>query len=158
MLQHGQLVHEKYKELVTSSGNDKIDKFIDKIRYKLPPPEVLKSYHVYHDCGKHLCLEIDDWGRRHFPNHADVSSRQYAHIFPEDKFTAILIAKDMDFHTKRGEELCALCKSPFAPILLLTAFAEINANADIFGGHQSDSYKIKFKRLMKAINIINEGE
>lgn len=158
MLKHGQLVHQKYKDLITSSGHDKPDKFIDKIRNKLPPPEVLKAYHIYHDCGKHLCLEVDEQGRRHFPNHAEWSSKQFAYIFPDDTFSAVLIAKDMDFHTKRGEELCALCKSPFAPILLLTAFAEINANASMFGGQQSDSYKIKFKRLMKAINIINEGE
>ena len=31
------------------------------------------EYQIHHDCGKPFCLEIDDNGKRHFPNHAQVS-------------------------------------------------------------------------------------
>ena len=159
MLQHGQLVADQYKcliEQLESGGCDsKIASLYTKLKNKLPPPEVLKQYHVYHDCGKHLCLETDEQGRRHFPNHAEMSAKQYEIIFPDDKFTAVLIRKDMDFHTMRGDELAQLCKSPFAPILYFTAWAEINANSEMFGGKDSTSYKIKAKRLLKAIKLLN---
>ena len=159
MLQHGESVAHQYRQLIEQleSGQcvSKITSLYDKLKSKLPPPEVLRPYHVYHDCGKHLCLEIDEQGRRHFPNHAKLSAKQYELIFPEDKFTVVLIRKDMDFHTMKGEELEQLCKSPFAPILYFTAWAEINANAEMFGGRDSTSYKIKAKKLLKATKLLN---
>jgi len=57
---------------------------------------------------------------------------------------------DMGFHTYRDEQLIELCKNPLAPTLYFTAWAELEANASMFGGHDSDSYKIKKKRLIKA--------
>lgn len=153
MLQHGQLVHEKYKELISSlaagtSKHAELNALYSK--YNLPPPSVLERYHVYHDCGKHLCETIGEDGRRRFPNHAEVSAQQYAHLFPEDGFTINLIRRDMDFHALKGDDLVQLCKSPFAPILYFTAWAEINANAEMFGGTESESYKIKRSRLIQA--------
>lgn len=156
MLQHGESVADNYASLIQQledgQGDAKIATLYGKLKGKLPPPEVLRRYHIYHDCGKHLCLEVDNDGRRHFPNHAEWSAKQYELIFPEDKFTAVLIRKDMDFHIMKGDELKQLCTSPFAPILYFTAWAEINANAEIFGGRDSTSYKIKAKKLLKAAN------
>ena len=154
MLQHGQLVHEKYKELIAALNVNSIEyaelsQLYARFGSRLPPASVLERYHVYHDCGKHLCLTIED-GKRRFPNHAEVSSRQYATVFPDDCFTAQLIRMDMDFHILRGDDLDKLCKSPFAPILYFTAWAEVNANAEMFGGKDSESYKIKRKRLIQA--------
>lgn len=152
MLQHGQTVHEKYNELITSlkDGTTKYAQLLPLFaKCKLPPPSVLKNYHVYHDCGKHLVFELKD-GKKHFPNHAEASYQQYLHIFPEDQFTANLIRKDMDFHILRGEELDELIKHPLAAILYFTAWAEIMANAEMFGGEDSDSFKIKRKRLIQA--------
>lgn len=153
MLQHGESVAKQYQclieQLESGEGDEKIATLYGKLKNKLPPPKVLEQYHVYHDCGKHLCLETDEQGRRHFPNHAEWSAKQYELIFPEDKFTAILIRKDMDFHTMKGEELEQLCKSPFAPILYFTALAELEANALVFGGRDSESYKIKRKMLIR---------
>lgn len=155
MLQHGQSVHFQYKKLLSLlEAHDikyaELAHVFEKYQHSLPPPSVLERYHVYHDCGKGLCLEIGEDGKRRFPNHAEISAEQFKRIFPDDLFTAQLIRMDMDFHTLKGDDLNRLCKSPFAPILYLTAWAEIHANAEMFGGMESDSFKIKAKRLIQA--------
>ena len=155
MLQHGKMVHVEYVKLLEQLENRTLDEPViqqcyDKLKQNLPPHQVLKRYHYLHDCFKHGVITIDENGKRHFPNHAEWSAKQYSHIFPEDGFTATLIRRDMEFHTLRGDDLLCLCESPFALILYFTAWAEINANAEMFGGRESDSYKIKRKRLMKA--------
>lgn len=151
MLQHGQLVHEEYKKLIATQDIEcaELKQLFARFGSRLPPAEVLERYHVYHDCGKHLTLTIED-GKRRFPNHAEISSKQYLTIFPEDCFTGQLIRMDMDFHILRGDDLLKLCRSPFASILYFTAWAEINANAGMFGGKESESYKIKRSRLIQA--------
>jgi hypothetical protein len=161
MLQHGKLVYTKYNEIMTELssgiGDPVLLKNYEKYRHCLPPSHVLKRYMLLHDCGKSLCLTVED-GKRRFPNHAHVSSEQYLKVFPEDKFTAMLIEKDMDFHILKGDDLIALCNHPVAPILYLTAWAEINANAEMFGGTDSDSYKIKRTRLIQAgKKLLNKG-
>ena len=155
MLEHGQSVHAHYKlldERLESGQHDCeiLQQLWAKFGHTLPPPSVLERYHVYHDCGKHLCLHTDCDGRRHFDDHASWSAKQYAHIFPEDGFTKHLILHDMDFHVLRGDDLRNLWKSPFAPILYFTAWAEIYANAEMFGGQGSESFKIKKARLIQA--------
>jgi hypothetical protein len=155
MLEHGISVHESYKELIKALGENSIKceelrALWSNFKDTLPPPDVLKQYHVFHDCGKHLCLTIDEEGKRRFPNHAAESTKQYSIVFPEDGFTAKLISKDMDFHMLKGDDLLKLCESPFAPILYFTAWAEINSNAAMFGGYESESYKIKRSRLIQA--------
>ena len=159
MLQHGQLVHEKYKELITSL-NDGTAKHAElrALYERHKSHQVLERYHVYHDCGKHLTLEIGEDGKRRFPNHAEASYQQFLRLWEDDLFTATLIKKDMDFHVLRGEELEDLLKHPLAPILYFTAWAEINANAEMFGGVNSDSYKIKAKRLIQSgKKLLNKG-
>jgi len=146
MLQHGEAVHEQFKLLKAEDFSEDLQKLFK----RLPPAEVLKPYHIYHDCGKHLCLEVGDDGKRRFPDHAEWSYKQYLHLFPDDVMTATLIRMDLGFHTYRGEELLKLCKHPLAPILYFTAWAEINANAEMFGGRESESYKIKRSRLIQA--------
>jgi hypothetical protein len=119
------------------------------LKKNLPSKEVLHRYHLYHDAGKFLCLAIDENGKRHFPDHAKWSADQFIRVFPEDGFTWQLIRHDMDFHTMRGDEIEQLWKNPLAPALYLTAWAEISANAEIFGGRESESYKIKRSRLLQ---------
>jgi len=155
MLQHGQAVHEHYKQLIAeleagTHESKELQALYEQLKHNLPPPETLKRYHIYHDCGKHLCLTIGPDGKRRFPGHAEASARQFSNIFPDDGFTKALIARDMDFHCLRGDDLLRLWKSPFAPILYFTAWAEINANAEMFGGRGSESYKIKRSRLIQA--------
>lgn len=161
MLEHGQLVHDSYVHLwrglaaaAFEQDEPALQAWFDQMKAHQPhallSPDQLRAYHVYHDCGKHLTLTIDESGRRHFPNHAAASARQYEAIFPRDDLTRDLIAHDMDFHTMRGDDLRALWTHPLAATLYLTAWAEIRANATMFGGLQSESYKIKRSRLLQA--------
>ncbi len=164
MLQHGQSVHYHYNLLMNELAGGTVEckelrALYERYKGKLPPASVLERYHVYHDCGKHICLEINCDGKRTFPNHAEHSAKQFSLIFPEDGFTKQLIAKDMDFHILRGDDLLKTCRSPFAPILYFTAWAEVNANAEMFGGRESESYKIKRSRLIQAgKKLFNKGD
>jgi len=54
---------------------------------------------------------------------------------------------DMKFHTGFNEP--EFYSSELAPSLYLTAWAELEANSSMFGGHESTSYKIKKKRLIQ---------
>lgn len=111
----------------------------------------MKEYHVMHDCGKPLCIEIDENGKRHFPNHAEVSYQQYKTLYPDNYIIQELIRLDMGFHTFKDDELVQLWKHELADSLYLTAWAEIMSNAEMFGGIESTSFKIKRKRLIKAL-------
>jgi hypothetical protein len=118
-------------------------------------PQDARLYHLFHDCGKPDVLTIDDQGRRHFPGHANASVTAFKGALgaaeAEHEDTIVLIRLDMGFHMLKGDELAELCKHRLASTLLLTAWAELHANAEIlFGGFESDSFKIKRKHLMKA--------
>lgn len=153
MLQHGQAVHAHYIALMDRVRTDpaahpQLAAILE--HAALPPATSLAPYHLYHDCGKHLVLTVTEEGKRQFPGHAQASAQQYALLFPADAMTRHLIEHDMDFHTLRGDDLLALCQDPLAPVLYATAWAEVYANAAMFGGTQSDSFKIKAKRLTQA--------
>lgn len=153
MIQHGQAVHDHYRALMDQlAANPSSHPQLAEIssKFGLPPIETLERYHLYHDCGKHLVLTISPDGKRQFPGHAKASAEQYALLFLNDTQTRHLIEHDMDFHALRGDELVALCHDPLAPILYATAWAEVYANASMFGGCTSDSFKIKAKRLTQA--------
>lgn len=67
--------------------------------------------------------------------------------------TARLIAKDMLCHTTKAADAGALLQDQDFPTLMLTAWAELHANASLlFGGYESDSFKIKRKALSKLLN------
>jgi hypothetical protein len=117
------------------------------------PIEGIELYHYNHDMGKPYCVEYDSDGKAHYPNHSEVSYKMYLEKYEWSEF-AEMIRFDMGFHTYRGEELCELCKMNIAPHLYATAWAELYANAEIFGGFDSDSFKIKRKRLLKSLKYI----
>jgi hypothetical protein len=111
--------------------------------------ETIKTYNIYHDIGKPFCLQIDENGKQHFPNHAKVSYETWMNI-SDNKIIGNLILHDMDAHTMKFEEFMAQGLSiPDICTLLITALAELHSNADLFGGIETDSFKIKFKRLEK---------
>lgn len=56
---------------------------------------------------------------------------------------------DMEAHTISREGYAEFCARPEAMTLLITALCELQANASMFGGLGSDSFKIKAKRLEK---------
>ena len=150
ILDHGITVHEEYLKLMEERDlPDHLLGLWDHL-HLMPNYETMRLYHWYHDCGKPLCLTIDENGKRHFPNHAETSYRLFLKHCRHCYKAAELIRLDMGFHTLRGEELDKLIEHPLALPLYFTAWAEIRANAQLFGGLESESYKIKAKRLLKA--------
>lgn len=111
------------------------------------PIKQVKKYIIYHDCGKHLCQEIDEDGKSHYPNHANVSADYWAK-HSNDLLVENLIRNDMFFHTCKAKDLkeTQLTKNELAT-LLVTALAEIHANSEMFGGIKSQSFKIKYKQI-----------
>jgi hypothetical protein len=126
----------------------------DKIKDALRPRmDQLTTYQLWHDLGKPYCRTVDEQGKVHYPDHADVSS----HIWRKlggDPLIADLIERDMLCHQLRPAEAHEFASNPNALALLITALCELHANASMFGGLESESFKIKWKRLDKCGNII----
>jgi hypothetical protein len=108
----------------------------------------MAAYHLYHDCGKPHCLVFDEEGRRHFPNHAAASYLTWGR-HSDNRQIGNLILMDMDIHLLKAEGLAEFAARPEALSLLLTGLAEVHANASMFGGIESTSFKIKYKHLDK---------
>lgn len=115
---------------------------------RLLPLDVVEQYIRMHDCAKPLVLQIDDDGRRHFPGHAAASEQLWLSI-GGDRVAARLMGMDMDAHLLKAEGIQEFADRPEAVTLLLTAIAEVHSNALLFGGVDSDSFKIKAKHLEK---------
>lgn len=112
----------------------------------LPSDQTLELYTMYHDIGKPFCLTVDRDGKRHFPNHAEVSYQIFSKLF-NDELAADLIRHDMDVHLLKADGVEEFCKSENVITLLITGLAEIHSNASMFGGIESTSFKIKWKCL-----------
>lgn len=160
ILQHGEGVRSKFIELLEyleSSNEDEychpIPKWLIQYQSTLLPiiqsnQTDIETYLFYHDCGKPFCLEIDIDGKRHFPNHATVSKYTFLK-HSSNTFIADLIGKDMLCHLTKAKDFENLLDEEHIEILLFSALAELHSNALMFGGFQSDSFKIKFKNLEK---------
>lgn len=124
----------------------------------LPSGETLTLYTKYHDIGKPYCLTIDDEGRRHFPNHAEVSFQIFSQLF-DNKIAADLIKHDMDIHLLKADGVENFVNNPNALTHILVGLAELHSNAQMFGGIESTSFKIKWKSLnargKQILNLIN---
>lgn len=162
MIQHGEMVHEQYRDLVGDRKNTwdfgKASGIIDSLISQASSPDLLKDYHIYHDCGKPFCRTVDENGKQHFPNHAQVSYDTWINAGGDEQ-TGWYILHDMDFHILKGDDIINLMKDPRAVNLLLTAWCEIHANSQMFGGIESTSFKIKRKALEKHTkNLIKVNE
>ena len=152
MLDHGLSVWKYTQKLINGDTADmKIPSWYtshkDKIFSNLHDLETIRLYNIYHDCGKHLCRTVDEEGRVHYPNHSEVSKQAWLD-HGGDETTANLIGLDMVMHTESREQIAARNlskKDTFT--LLITALAECHANAEMFGGLESISFKIKFKKI-----------
>lgn len=161
MLDHGESVREWYEDLrnlLMSSPEPSKARFA---RWKLPSwvrsdavkqhfltadDEVIRLYQIYHDCGKPFCREVDDEGRQHFPNHAEVSKARWLECGGSPEI-AELIGMDMDVHTLKAGDIEAFTARPQAMTLLLTGLCELHSNAQMFGGIGSTGFKMKFKNI-----------
>jgi hypothetical protein len=158
VLEHGWSVHRWFLDLYNFihagqplSGQWRIPSWLNEstreiFASRLLPLETLKDYHVYHDCGKPQCRVVDENGRQHFPGHASVSHTRWLEA-GGDATVAELILRDMEVHLLKGEGVKEFASSPLAVSLLLTALAEVHSNAQMFGGIESDSFKMKFKHI-----------
>lgn len=168
MLQHGLMVQQKFSEIVTTLQKKE---FFDlgALGYRVPrwdvphletflekllEPFTVNLYTTWHDCGKPVCKEVDKNGRNHYPNHAEHSARVFGELFSTETVAQTLIRRDMECHTLKlssPEEIQFFLRDGegVAITLLLAALAEIHANASLFQGLDSTSFKIKFKHLEK---------
>lgn len=158
ILQHGEAVASKFKDLIHGriTGWRLPDWFTQNREFligKLPDLELLETYHIYHDCGKPYCRTVDEEGRQHFPDHARISASIWR-VLGGDPQIATFIEHDMDMHLMKPADAASYPHLDLAPTLLLTALAELHANADMFGGIESTSFKIKWKCLNKVGNIL----
>lgn len=164
VLEHGWAVRTKLFELLDhlrygTSLDDSwrlpewVEEYRPELLAALPPDEVLHRYTVMHDCGKPFCLEYDEQGRKHFPDHAQVSYETYLRTWGDER-VANLILHDMDMHVCKAKDIPELAKVPDVAALMLTSLAEVHANAAMFGGSESTSFKIKFKQIKKRGNAL----
>ena len=155
IMQHGILVNQYFLDLYSHL------QFNTKLQYnwilptwiydnkefileKLLPIGMLSNYQIYHDIGKPFCKTYDlDTRNPHFYDHANISAQKY----PGIEEIKALIASDMIIHTIKAKELIQFSKREDAMSLLLTGLSEIHANAEMFGGIQSTSFKIKYKQI-----------
>ena len=159
ILQHGQSVHEHFKKIINAFDTQDYSKYQipqnlrhywPKIKKKLYHFDLLKQYHLYHDCGKPYCLHVDVDGRQHFKNHALVSYDVYTKIFSDDTI-AKFIRYDMMFHSGTPEEIDVFIKEHDKRFLLslwTTSLAEIYSNSEMFAADNQKSFHKKYDKLM----------
>lgn len=158
-MRHGELVAEKFKDLMSPERKHlwvlpgwfqmRFGAISERLITKF---DLITTYQTYHDIGKPFCRVVDESGRAHYPNHADISAEIW-NSSGKCKIIGELISRDMEFHLLKPSEI--LDDYPIdglSLILLITALCEIHANAEMFGGLESDSFKIKWKRLDKIGN------
>lgn len=155
--EHGLQVSSMFKRLIAGELHqflpaDLTDNFLSLMDATLST-EILNTYQIFHDIGKYACLTIDEHGKRHFPNHASISAQLWREA-NGDLVIADLIERDMDMHMMKSKDLEVYDRLDLASSLLLTAWAEIFANAEMFGGRDSISFKIKYKALSRSTRAI----
>jgi hypothetical protein len=156
--QHGQSVKEHYFELLFMLRNDTVIsgwklpewlfQFKNQILNHLMVDEIIEEYTLFHDCGKPFCLTIDQEGKRHFHNHADKSYEIWLQAGGNEQ-AAHLMKMDMLIHKIKAADIEDFIKKPEAITLLLAGLAEVHSNAKMFGGIESESFKIKWKQINK---------
>jgi hypothetical protein len=110
--------------------------------------KIIASYLVWHDCGKPFCRSKD--GVK-FPNHAEVSYEMFQDFINDgsyhDQVASECIKMDMAIHLVKSDGINEFCEFKFAPLLLLSGLAEIHANAQMTGGYDTQTFKIKFAQI-----------
>lgn len=157
VLRHGEMVADYFRDLVDHVRDGTPlrhewrlpDWITDPLLWSdLPDPDLISEYHLFHDCGKPQALVVGEDGVRRFPNHAAVSRRVWIEA-GGDEAIGDLIGMDMDVHLLKDEGVAEFSQRPQARVLLLTALSEVHANASMFGGLESTSFKIKRKHVDK---------
>lgn len=114
------------------------------------------TYCLYHDCGKPYCRTVDCNGNTHFLNHELVSYKKWMEA-GGSKFIGDLILYDMAIHRSTIKELNNMFDNISIIqwcILIISALSEVHSNAEMFGGLESISFKIKLKKIFKNVKHI----
>lgn len=156
--QHGLSVRDHLFELInfletgTIGSQWKLPAWIfeykNQIANSLLSKEIIEQYTIFHDCGKPYCLTIDQNGKRHFPNHSEVSYHTWMKVDGNEQI-AKLIKHDMMIHTMKANDVEYFCQQNEAITLLLAGLSEVHSNAKMFGGIESESFKIKYSQINK---------
>lgn len=155
--EHGLSVWEYTKEIIKFLKDEDYNKNIiipkefyihkEKLLNSLIDLDRIKEYTIFHDVGKVYCISYDEFGKVHFPNHAEISSQIWLKL-GGDPIVARCMKHDMDIHKIKANEVEEFLKIPEAITLLIVGLAEINSNAiSLFGGTDSTSFKIKYKQI-----------
>jgi hypothetical protein len=155
VLEHGFSVNHYFHDLISDRQlewrvPDWYEKHREQLLSELHLLHVIDHYTIFHDCGKPYCLTLDERGQ-HFPNHAAQSQDIYLAL-THNSTVSNLIGWDMVLHTctsKGLDDYLNIWSPQDAATLLLVALSEIHSNAAMFGGIDSTSFKIKWKRLNK---------
>lgn len=181
VLQHGLSVLDFYNKILEGPNSKNWGDEIVLPEIIIDNFDLIKSYQhkdasvyiIFHDCGKPYCIEVDENGKKHFPNHAEISYLVFRNIYPcEDGVFNVMsnfIKEDMLLHSGTAEEIASKEWFKFSNdedkifglTLLLVSFAEVLSNAKMFGGIKSQSFCIKYKKLCQRskqiIKKLNES-
>lgn len=163
---HGVSVYEHFLQLIDILENNipahswKLPEWIFRYRKQilasLLPHETIKRYLIFHDCGKTICTVYDADGKRHFPDHAKHSSDLWLSLGGSEQ-EARLMRMDMMIHTMKADDIDEFVKNKEEAVtLLLAGLCEIHSNAKMFGGIDSQSFKIKYKQIDRRGRVICE--
>lgn len=158
--QHCQNVSRIYLDLMQNPDKYSLPSVIrnnfQKIQANQAPSQIVRDYLEWHDCGKPYCATTIE-GRTSFPNHAAISKDLFLRAGGNPE-SAKLIGLDMLFHTTKPAEMKNLTlDTPTLFTLMMSGWAALFSNAQMFGGFESESYKIKASqmtsRCKKILNI-----
>lgn len=158
VLRHGELVRDFYDDLIAHletgsplKGEWKLPDWVadPRVLERQLGKDIVRQYALYHDCGKPAVRTVDEDGRhQHFPGHAAASERIWLEIGGDHQIGR-LIGMDMDIHTIKDADVTEFACRPEAATLMLVGLSEIHANASMFGGIDSVSFKMKWKQIDK---------
>lgn len=145
------------KEAYSGADPQWLTQFGEQLLAHQQPGYDMAEYLVNHDCGKAATYCVDEQGRAHFPGHAEKSAQMWRQA-GRSEVQARLMELDMALHTMPVSEMAEFAKNPLAPSLLLATYAQLHSNAQsVFGGLESDSFKMKLKALNRRAKALIEA-
>jgi len=155
-IRHGEMVWEEYKKLINAKFvGTFLENYADRLIELQYSDDIIREYTTYHDIGKPVALVIGEDGKKHYPDHSNISANLYTEHNkdnPNCEIISNLIRNDMLFHVNTGYEILQQVNNPNdLATLLCASLAELYANKPMFG---EESFKIKYKKLAKKAKLI----